>query len=286
MWNTIKNELRNRGRNAKKASKATKTAKSKKRDTDDSSSDEEKLDPKAGMALVIWANMPLKLRKTLKTIEKIFEEFCGFDLARFRGAVQERFKLTEHKHIILELAETSNRGFPEAQALAAQDDNEGVFFTLKTAQAVLEEETEVPPVPLVGTPEDYQTMDETEHRRLAWEETVAEARNEGSNKLHLSVRLWTFSFLKNSSKADTGVDIQNMVIRLDDSGPRRRSGPNVFYELSLVSRTRKLHQLSWRPGFRVENLPRCDLREGHPRRRPGCVGWAYIDKSLPTFRRQ
>ena len=215
MWNTIKNELRNRSRNAKRAAKAPKSAKPRKSKTDHSSTSEEELDPKSGTAMVTWANMPLSLRKS-GCNEEIFGDFCGMDFAGFRTAVQERFKLKERKHIILELSESSNLAFADAQALAAHDNEDGVFFSLKTRKAVLEEETALPPVPLVATPAGQETKDQKEHRRLAWEEMVSEARNKGANKLDLNVRLWLFSFLKSFSKGDATVDVENMILRLDE----------------------------------------------------------------------
>lgn len=216
MWNTIKNELRNRSRRAKNASKAIKKTTPKKRGREeDSSGSEQELDPKAGTALVSWVNLPLPLRKTVQS-EEVFHSFCGYDLVEFRKAVEDRFDLSSHQHVVVELAESCNCDFSDTQSMAAKADNEGVFFTLKTRRAVLEEETLPPPAMTVATPKGHQAVNEAEHRRLAWAEMVADARSKGSNQVDLAVPLWQFTFLKSLAQDGTEVKVEDVVLRLDD----------------------------------------------------------------------
>lgn len=217
MWNTIKNELRNRSRDSKSASKAKKTLPSRKSRKHETSSEEDAiLDPEAGLALVTWTNMPLKLRGS-GGAEQLFENFCGYSLDSFRTAVEERFQLATHNQLIAELTEVSNRGFPEVQAMSAEEGSEGVFYTLRTRKAAFQQELAPLPSEAVATPQQHQSGNEAEHRRLAWAELTADARGKGANTLDLDVPFWQFSFLKSLGDEDPQVTLEDVVLRFSDN---------------------------------------------------------------------
>ncbi|KAJ8115193.1 hypothetical protein OPT61_g3101 [Boeremia exigua] len=217
MWNTIKNELRNRSRQAKGSQKAVRTTKptAKKRSDGSSSESGEELNPNDGMVLVTWVNLPISLRKTVSNTEE-FEKFCGYNLPGFRAAVEARFGLASHQHVILELVESNNSTFTEAQSVAAQEHNkDGVFFALKTRKATLQQEVAPLPPAVIATPQAHKSKNEPEQRRLAWAEMIADARSKNSKTLDLSVPLWQFSFLK-SLGDDTKVSIEDVVLNLGE----------------------------------------------------------------------